>query len=71
MNSHLKQISLISPIEVSAEPSCTSCLPLTVRGSQKYLSFELSFNKEDGCQRLTVVCGKEKGTEAIVQVDQS
>ncbi|KAI1712984.1 hypothetical protein Ddc_12076 [Ditylenchus destructor] len=46
---------------------CKSCFPLTVRGDQQHLTFDLGFSSDTGCQLLTVTCGKQTGTEAIVQ----
>lgn len=46
---------------------CSCCKNLKIRGGEKYVKFVEEANGNDGCTRLTIQCGKEQGTEAIIQ----
>uniref|UniRef100_A0A915CR03 Ig-like domain-containing protein n=1 Tax=Ditylenchus dipsaci TaxID=166011 RepID=A0A915CR03_9BILA len=66
------QLSFFEPPHVllkklkTTAADCKSCYPLTMRGGQNHLKFEISQDKK-GCKLLKVTCGQELGTEAIIQ----
>ncbi|KAI3413230.1 hypothetical protein GPALN_010729 [Globodera pallida] len=65
LKEHVNQIGHYV-VQKSPFNACNACADIKVIGGAEYSKFE-KWTDEKGCLRLTITCGLERGTEAIIQ----
>ncbi|KAL3110895.1 hypothetical protein niasHT_014832 [Heterodera trifolii] len=65
LSEHVNKISYYVA-QKSPFTACSLCTDIKVIGGEEYTKFE-KWTDGNGCLRLTITCGLEQGTEAIIQ----
>jgi len=51
----------------AGQVSCANCPRLEIRGGQEFVKYTESFSAENGCKTVIISCGRDRGTQALIQ----